>query len=924
MIKVHIRELRFICLTWSKSYPRLAVVRTTSTADPGFGQLRAGFRTDPVGMPGRDTTLSWSVTGEVVGAPQFVVEVRDGEPVWTTTATGPRTVLPADVLTSRRRLEWTVRTEDGRFTADPARLEVGLLHADDWAGADWISAPRYPYARESDDPVSLLRTEFDVEDGVGRARLYLTALGLYRVWLNGVEIGADALYRPGWTDYRVRVLHQTIDCGAALRPGRNALAIALAKGWYAGRVGLQRSPGLYGDRPAALASLQRVDGERATALTGTGTHWQCGTGAIRATDLLRGEIVDLRRAQRGWTEPAFDDAGWCPAVPFEVPPGLQVAPQPHASARRFLSHPATVVRAHARGPLVVDFGQNVVGWTRIRTRLLHDTEVIVRHGEILTPDNLVYRDNLRGAFQEDRYVADARGNGGRDEPRDERRTLEPSFTMHGFRYAEIWGLPSEEPFGQTVHPGDVEIEAVSVSGGQDPTGAFESDHAGLTALSSAIEWTIRDNFIEVPTDCPQRDERLGWLGDSGVIAPTASWYFDVAAFLGKFLDDAADDMGPDGELYSYVPVVPPGHLAPGAPGWADGYVRMLHLLTDTYADLATADRHLPTLTRFLDHIDRHNPDGIRRRAVGADYGDWLSLPEHDDEPLHPGYAYTGAHSTSPRAVVGTAHTFRSFVQAAEIAALLGRDAEAHRLRERAEQVRAAYVAAFVGPDGAITEATQTVYAQAVGFGLLEGDAAQAAATRLAELIRSRGHLTTGIHGVQHVLPVLARHGHADLAFDLLLRESAPSWLWMIDQGGTTIWEKWEGIRPDGSLATAEMNSFNHCALGGVGAFLFEDLLGMRVGGAAHTGRLRIEPRYTRRLRWAGIGSDTAIGRVEGRWEWCDDAVQHRFTVPGGVVAELVIPDPMQVRDAGGGRPGVDGALLFEPGEHLVVVEGTAR
>jgi alpha-L-rhamnosidase len=868
-----------------------------------LSRLRAAHRAEPLGLPRRRTQLSWWVGQDAGDRPTFRVAVRDATQsdaeVWSSRTHHLWTTVPGDVLSSRRAYRWDVEVLDGPargHRSAPATFEIGVADDADWR-AKWVAGPAHPFGRESFDPAPYLRHEFEVADVGVAARLYATALGLYRVWLNGIELTANALLRPGWTDYRRRVHHQSFDCTGALVTGPNVLAVILAKGWYAGRLGLLRPPAFYGDRPAFLAQLDAFDRDgRPHTVCATGPEWVASSGAIVASDLLRGESVDYRQEPEGWRATGFVAQGWGRVEVLEDS-GVSIDPQPHDSIRVLEERRGELVREHARGPAVFDFGQNLVGWTRVESQLLPGTEVIVRHGETLTPEQLVYRDNLRGAFQEDRYADVAAG----------RRMLEPSFTVHGFRYAEVWGLPSTDPFGALSLPEDTTVTAVAVEAGHDRVGRFDCAHQPLAAFAESVAWTVRDNFLEVATDCPQRDERHGWLGDAGVIAPTAAYFFDVAAFLAKFAQDAADAQGDDGGIPSYVPVVPPADARPGAPGWSDGYVRILSLLSRRYADLPALERHFESLLRFLDHVDRHNPDGLRLNRVGADFGDWLSLPERDGESFHSGYAYTGAYSTSPRPIVDTAHSYRSFVQASEVAERLGEDGHARRLADRAEQIRQAYTSAFVNPDGTIRDATQTVYAQAVGFGLLQGEAAKTGADLLRELIEQRGHLTTGIHGVEHVLPVLACHGHADLAIELLLRDAMPSWLYMVSQGATTVWEKWDGIRPDGSRSTAEMNSLNHCALGACGAFLFEDLLGIRVDDVVWGRALELRPTYTRRLDWAGGAYDSPVGRIESRWEWHGEQLVHDIEVPGGVSPRFVSPDGYERRDGAG--------TVLAPGRH---------
>lgn len=880
-------------------------------------RLRASGRLDALGIPDRPLRLTWSVSpsANLGGSTEFLVEVAAGpdqfgsDLSWATTTRRTSIGYDGPALGSRARRWWQVWADSDAsgVHSELAWFETGLTEAADWR-ARWIAAPRSPFPRESFDPAPYLRREFSVAEW-DRPRLYITAFGLYRVWLNGVELTANARLRPGWTDYRQRVLHQTYDCADHLVSGRNVLAAVLAKGWYAGRLGLLREPALYGDRPALLAQLESHPGECAVV---TDESWQTGHGAIQASDLLRGETQDLRQEPHGWHAPGFAGEGWKSAEIVEAPDGLIIQPQPNDSIDIHTELPGRLVRAHARGPAVFDFGQNLVGWTRLRARYLPSVELIVRHGEILTPENLVYRDNLRGAFQSDSFTV----------PDEGPHELEPAFGMHGFRYAEVWGLPSAAPFGNQELLPDTEITAVAYTGLPQVVGDFRCSDDRLNTLVNAIEYTVRDNFLEVATDCPQRDERMGWLADASVIAPTAAYLLDLEAFLIKFTQDGADGQGKDGVIRNYVPVVPPADLRPGAPGWSDGYIRLIHLLADRYGALDIADRLFASMTRYLDFVDRGNPDGLRINDVGADFGDWLSLPDREGLAFHRGYEYTGAYSTSPHAVVDTAHTYRSFRQTADVAGWLGRDDERDRLSERAEQIRTAYRAAFLADDGTIHGETQTVYAQAVGFGLLEGQDAQRAADRLAALIESTGHLTTGIHGVQHLLPVLTAHGYADSADRLLFSDAMPGWLHMIRSGATTIWEKWDGIGADGRLSTAEMNSFNHCALGAVGQFLFESVAGLRAADTGRTGRIVVHSHYPRALQWVQARHETPVGLARSRWSRDGDLIEHQVDVPGVTAAEFSVPAGSLIRSSSGEALGE--RITLQPGRHTLIVEETRR
>lgn len=847
---------------------------------------RASFRNDALGIPARrGVMLSWRIIGDdevdsEAGATVSVVRTGvDGttQPLWQSAPVSGNTVRYAGpALESRDRANFTVtvRLADGTDVTSPAvGFEIGLEDETDWS-ANWISGPLQEFRRETWDPANLLRNTFSLASVPPQARLYATALGIYRVWINGTELTTESLLRPGWTDYRFRVLHQTYDATKLLREGDNVVAVELARGWYAGRLGLQRELALYGEQPALRLQLESGDGIVLSASSGA---WKRSFGDIMASDLLTGEIQDLRQAQEGWTDTGFDDSNWSAALERDDI-DVAITPQPHESPWIVEEFNGTLVRAHARGPAVYDFGQNIIGWTRVAARTLPKADLLVRHGEKLTVDDLVWRDNLRGAFQEDRYTTGDAAH----------HTLEPRHTQHGFRFAEVWNFTPEVEFSALEVPADFSITARAITG-LPAAGSFECSDAQLNGVANMVRWTVRDNFLEVITDCPQRDERLGWLGDAGVIASTASYEFDTAAFIAKFARDAADSQAEDGVIRSYVPPVPPGTDRDGAPGWADGYVRLVHVALTRYGDLATAAEHVDHIARYLDFIDAANPHGIRTERVGADFSDWLSLPEDPNEPPHPGYAYTGARSTSSKRVIATAHTIRSWDQFADIAEALGLHDDAGRARTRATELRAVYAENFLDSRGWIEGDTQTAYAQAIGYDILRGENRERALTRLAEKVRELGHVTVGIHGSEHIVAVLARNGHEDLAEMLLMRDEMPSWKHMLSMGATTVWEKWDGILADGTMSTAEMNSFNHCALGAIGEFLYEGVAGLDLRNIGRSASVMVAPTYLEALTWAAASNETVAGEASSRWERDGDLVHHDVTLAPGLSGTYVVP-----------------------------------
>lgn len=704
-------------------------------------------------------------------------------------------------------------------------------------------------------PCPHLRRSFLLEAPVARARLYASALGLYELWLNGHRVGNDQL-TPGWTDYGKRVCYQTYDVTDLLRPGENVLGAILGDGWYAGDVAIFGRH-LYGPYPLRLRAQLHLCGPIAdgggaatTWCVSTDGAWRGSAGPIRTADLLMGERQDARFALEGWDEPGFKDDDWL-AVDSKSDPGVamtaQIGPPVRAVQRR---HPVARTQADP-GVWIFDLGQNLVGRVRLRLRGPAGTCVILRFAEMLQADGHLYTENLRSARQTDIYTLRGRGE----------ETFEPRFTCHGFRYVEVRGCAEA--------PRLDELTAIVLQSDAPPVGQFACSDARVTQLQRNIVWSARGNFVSVPTDCPQRDERMGWTGDAQVFVATACWNFDASSFWRKWLIDVEDAQRPSGAFTDVAPHV--GFLGAGTAGWGDAGVIVPWTLYLHYGDTEVIDRHYPAMVRWIAYLEAESPTLVRP-AQG--YGDWLSV---------------GADT--PKDVLATAYFAYDAALLARMAAATGRRQDARRFTGLFERVRAAFQQAFVQADGRVHGDTQTGYALALHMDLLPPHLRAAAAAHLVADIRARGwHLSTGFLGVSYLNPALTAAGYADIAHRLLRQEDYPSWLHPLRHGATTMWERWNSYTREGGFGDIGMNSFNHYALGSIGDWLYRDVAGIAPDperpGFAH---VIVRPQPGPDLTWARAEYLSVRGRIVSGWRRDHGRLELEVEIPPGSEATVHLP-----------------------------------
>ncbi|HEY6596638.1 MAG TPA: family 78 glycoside hydrolase catalytic domain [Asanoa sp.] len=792
---------------------------------------------------------------------------------------------PAEPLAAREAVAVRVRVRgaDGAWSpwSEPATAEGGLYSPDAWT-ARFVS-PRG--LGGLDMPAPVLRGTLDVPGQVVRARFYASAHGLWRAQINGRRVGDDEL-SPGWTSYAHRLRYHAYDVTDLVRPGGNVVDVALGNGWYRGRLGFRGERAHYGDRLAFLGQLEVTTDDGATHVLATDGSWTAGESDVVADDLYDGQRTDLRRAAR----PA-DPTGAVDLRDEDL--ARLVAPEgPPVRVTEVL--PVVAVTTSPSGATIVDFGQNLVGWVRLRVRgLAPGDEVVVRHAEVLEGGELGVRP-LRTAKATDSYVLD-----GPDE-----RVLEPTFTFHGFRYAEVAGVDGLRA---------EDVEAVVLHSDLRRTGWFESSHPLLNRFHDNVVWGMRGNFVDVPTDCPQRDERLGWTGDIQVFAPTASFLYDSAGFLSSWLADLAADQQKDGSVPFVVPDVL-GTPGPAAAAWGDAATIVPWVLYERTGDPGILARQLPSMAAWVDRIVGLAGDDLLWSG-GFQFGDWL-------DPTAPPQA--PADAKADRDVVATAYLARSAQLVADAAAVVGDAEAAARYGDLAARVRAAFAREYVTAGGRVLSDAQTVYALALEWDLLPDTGQRArAGRRLADLVRTSAfRISTGFVGTPVVEDALTSAGATEVAYRLLLQTGVPSWLYAVTMGATTVWERWDSMLPDGSINPGEMTSFNHYALGAVADWLHRRIAGLAPAAPGYR-EIEVRPVPGPGLDWASARHLTPYGEAAVSWRRRDGRFALSVTVPVGATAEVHLPDGSAPVRVGHGQHEFDGADPV-PADSALPADATVR
>jgi len=871
--------------------------------------LRCEYKKNPVGLDVRQPRLSWKLQAEERGVLQAAYRLQTAvdeafeSVVWDSgrVESGRSVHVPYEgpELRPRTRYYYRVRIWDasGMESAwsETGFWETALLSETEWR-ASWIKPPARTEEKEAAD---YLRREFRLDGEVASARIYATALGVYRLYVNG-RTADDTLFAPGWTSYNKRLQYQTYDVTAHLRDGGNAIGVLLGNGWYKGNLAWAGGRDLYGTDRALLLQLHVTYADGREAIVATDGEWTSGTGALRMSELYHGETYDARLEQAGWHEPGFGAEGWMPVETLER--GKETLTAQENDPVRIVEQlkPAAVLTT-PRGEQVIDLGQNMVGWLRFTVSADAGRIVTLRHAEVLDKEGNFYTGNLRAAKQTISYTC----KGGGPE------TFEPLLSFQGFRYVQVEGVSAEELAAGAV--------GCVIHTDMEQTGFFRCSDELLNKLQQNIVWGQRGNFLDVPTDCPQRDERLGWTGDAQVFIRTAAFNYGVGPFFTKWLKDLSADQLQDGSVPHIIPAVIEGA---GSAAWGDAATICPWTLYECYGDTRVLEAQFPSMKAWVEYI-RAQGDNEYLWNTGFHFGDWLGLDAKEN-------SYVGA---TPKDLIATAFYAHSTGLTAKAAEVLGYEEEAAAYRALREKIVEAFNREFVTPNGRVASPTQTAYAVALMFDLLQESDRERTARMLAQHIEENGvHLTTGFVGTPYLLLVLTRFGYTELAYKLAVQKEYPSWLYSVLQGATTIWEHWDGIKPDGSFWSDDMNSFNHYAYGSIGDWFYRVVAGIDTDlseeGVGYK-RIVVRPQPGEPLTHAEAAFRSMYGDIRSAWKKEGGRMEVSVAIPANTTAEIVLPgaaDPAQVleSDAPLADAGISQAERTPDGVRLSVGSGTYR
>lgn len=839
-----------------------AAAAPDSQAPLAPARLLCEGRPNPLGIDSPRPRFSWWVNDPRPNAVQtaFRIEVSSGGGLkWDSGKRAGAASVDIEYdgppFVSGERCTWRVKTWDAEGRESPwsgtAWFETGLLKPAEWQ-ARWIGHP--PRFTHRSVPPVYLRRGFPLDAKPVRARLYISARGIFETEINGVRVGDDC-FVPGWTDYSKQNQYLTYDVTEALAAGQNVIGIILADGWHNGRLkwGAHRR-NWYGKDTSVIARLV-VDTAAGTQVSiVTDPSWRAATGPILESDIYNGEKYDSRAELGDWSKPGYDAKDWLEPRVDSTETGRLVAKVIEPVRRQETIKARSVNRAPG-GEWVFDFGQNLVGRAKIRMAAADGRTVTLRFAEMLNPDGTLYVANLRTAEAVDRYTFS------NDKPVE----WEPRFTFHGFRYVGLSGVDGE--------PKPDWVEAVVLHTDAPSAGDFSCSNELLNRLQANIVWGQKGNYLEVPTDCPQRDERLGWTGDAQVFVRTAAFNMNVSPFFEKWMADMRDAQQPDGQFPHYAPRL---DETKSSPAWADAGVICPWVIYQQYGNTRILADNFESMRRWVDYQEQTSQQLIR---PDHGFGDWLAIDAPD-----------AGNAPTPKSLIGTAYFAHTAHILSEAAKVLGRDAEAKHYAGLSQQVKTAFNERFVQPDGRLKKETQTGYLLALGFDLLPEALRPAAVKALIADIESRDwHLSTGFVGTGLLMPVLSKAGRDDVAYRILMQESYPGWLYSIRQGATTMWERWNSYTHQNGFGPVGMNSFNHYAYGAVGEWMYAAIAGIDAAAPGFR-KILIHPRPGGGLTWAKGRLDSPYGVIASEWKLTGSRFSLKVTIPPNTTAIIRLPN----------------------------------
>ncbi|WP_316767224.1 glycoside hydrolase family 78 protein [Pedobacter frigiditerrae] len=850
----------------------VALAQKISVAD-----LKVNYKTNPIGI---DTTLarfSWKLRAVAKQTVQKSYEIKvytsDKAVVWQNKVESEQSVnvhYKGSALKAKTRYYWQVRVIDNYKNASAWSevnfFEVSMLNKTDWT-ASWIETATPTDGKVGSAP--MFAKQFDLNGEIKSARLYITAHGLYEAMLNGKRVGNE-LFTPGWTSYNKRLQYQTYDVTSLLKKGTNATLVTIGDGWYRGNLEFNNKRNLYGKEVALLYQLEITLSNGSKIVVNSDGTWKSSmAGAIKKSDIYNGETFDARLVPLTINLNAAD---WKPVKAVDYDKGNLVVPLGPAVVKHETFVPLNIIKT-PKGETVIDFGQNLVGWVKLSLKGNNGDTITLNHAEVLDKAGNFYIENLRNAKQENKYILT-----GKDD------VLEPHFTFQGFRYVKISGYKG------TLDKSN--LSAIAIYSDMKPTGEFTSSNTLVNQLQHNIQWGQRGNFLDVPTDCPQRDERLGWTGDAQVFFSTAAFNMDVSGFFSKWLADLKVDQHVNGN----IPVVIPDVRKPvnaGSAGWADVSTIIPWNYYLAYGDKDLLIRQYSSMKAFVDYVKSISKDNLWNS--GPHYGDWLFYSVNDDRD--------GKSALTEKYLIAQIFYAASTQNVINAAKVLNNEEDVAKYEALLAIIKAAFMKEYVTPSGKLTSNSQTAYVLALNFDMLPENMRVQAAGRLVENIKQyTNHLTTGFLGTPYLCHVLSRFGYTDVAYKLLLQETYPSWLYPVKMGATTIWERWDGIKTDGSFQAISMNSFNHYAYGAIGDWMYKTVAGINYNGdQPGYKKITIAPKPGGNFTNASAKLETLYGEVMSSWKLADNKFVLDVIIPTNTSANIILPSSANAKITDNGQ-----------------------
>jgi alpha-L-rhamnosidase len=845
----------------------LIFIVTVTKAQVKVQNLLCENRTNPTGLDVQQPRFSWQLVSEQRNVSQTAYEIIVSSGKTTVWKSGKvmsdRSVhvpYAGTALQSGKKYTWEVRVWDNNGKpsplSEPAFFQTALLSVADWK-AKWIEAG---FEEDSiNRPAQYFRKQFSAAKKIASATVYITAHGMYEAQINGKRVG-DAYLTPGWTSYNKRLQYQVYDVTNMLTSGSNAIGVVTGNGWYRGFIAWSGNKDSYGKKTGLLFQLDITYSDGTTSTIVSDGSWKSSTGSIRYSEIYHGETIDAREEKAGWSTANYNDTNW-PGVRVQNYPNDNLLATYNEPVRKHETFKPLKIFTTPKGEKVIDFGQNLVGWVIVNANGKTGDKITIRHAEVLDKNGNFYVDNLRAAHATANYILSGRGE----------ETFEPHFTFYGFRYIKIEGVNEIK---------QEDFTAVALYSDMKPTGTFTSSNALINQLQHNIQWGQRGNFLDVPTDCPQRDERLGWTGDAQAFSRTAAFNFGVNNFFAKWLRDVEADQRPSGK----VPFVIPNVLQPEAgasTGWADAATIIPWNMYLAYGDKKILENQYHSMKAWVGYMEDSSKNYLWNK--GFHFGDWLFYRPFDDND--------GRSAVTDKYMIAQCFFTNSVQIMINTAKVLGKNDDVAKYTELLKNLKAAFVKEYLTPNGRLVSSTQTAYVLALNFDMLPEDQREQTAQKLVDNIKSyNNHLTTGFLGTPYLCHVLSRFGKTDVAFTLLMQESYPSWLYPVKMGATTIWERWNGIRPDSTFEPASMNSFNHYAYGAIGDWMYRVVAGLDTyDDAPGYKHIKIKPHVGGGLTNASVILETYYGRVISGWKIEGDKFVSIIEVPANTTATVFLP-----------------------------------